>query len=69
VTALNTEMILLLLAGLIVGGFVGAIMRAKSSGSKLANAELTSGLAREDCQAFTSAWQNMGDFITAPTVG
>ena len=39
VTALNTEMILLLLAGLIVGGFIGAIIRAKSSGSKLANAE------------------------------
>jgi len=36
---LNTEMILLLLAGLIVGGFIGAIIRTKSSGSKLANAE------------------------------
>jgi ribonuclease Y len=39
VTALNTEMILLLLAGLIVGGFIGAIIRAKTSGSKFANAE------------------------------
>ncbi len=36
---MNTEMILLLLAGLIVGGFIGAIIRTKSSGSKLANAE------------------------------
>ena len=36
---MNTEMILLLIAGLIVGGFIGAIIRAKSSGSKLANAE------------------------------
>ncbi len=46
---MNTEMILLLLAGLIVGGFVGAIMRAKSSGSKLANAE------REAAQIVESA--------------
>ena len=32
-------MIFLLIAGLVVGGFVGAILRSKSSGSKLANAE------------------------------
>lgn len=49
VTALNTEMILLLLAGLIFGGFVGAVLRAKASGSKLANAE------REAAQIVESA--------------
>lgn len=31
--------IVLAIAGLVVGGFIGAIMRAKASGSKLANAE------------------------------
>jgi len=46
---LNTEMILLLLAGLIFGGFVGAVLRAKASGSKLANAE------REAAQIVESA--------------
>ena len=46
---MNTEMILLTLAGLIVGGFLGAIIRAKSSGSKLANAE------REAAQIVESA--------------
>ncbi len=40
---MNTETILLTLAGLVVGGFVGAIIRAKSSGSKLANAEREAG--------------------------
>ena len=39
--ALKIEMIHIILAigGLVVGGFIGAIMRAKASGSKLANAE------------------------------
>ncbi len=46
---MNTEMILLLLAGLIFGGFVGAVLRAKASGSKLANAE------REAAQIVESA--------------
>ncbi|MEN8687398.1 MAG: Rnase Y domain-containing protein, partial [Desulfuromonadales bacterium] len=31
--------LLLTFAGLIVGGFIGAIMRARASGSKFANAE------------------------------
>ena len=31
--------IVLAIAGLVVGGFIGAVMRAKASGSKLANAE------------------------------
>jgi ribonuclease Y len=40
VTALEIEIaILLIFAGLVVGGLVGAVLRAKSSGSKLANAE------------------------------
>jgi ribonuclease Y len=39
VTALNTEMIIYLVAGLVVGGVIGAVLRSKSSGSKLANAE------------------------------
>jgi hypothetical protein len=39
VTALNTEMIIYLVAGLVVGGVLGAVLRSKSSGSKLANAE------------------------------
>ncbi|MDH3999571.1 MAG: ribonuclease Y [Desulfuromonadales bacterium] len=36
---MNTEMILFLLGGLVVGGFIGSILRAKSSSSRLANAE------------------------------
>ncbi len=40
---------LLIFAGLLVGGFVGAVLRAKSSGSKLANAE------REAAQIVESA--------------
>jgi len=40
VTALKIELTLLLtFTGLIVGGFIGAIMRARASGSKFANAE------------------------------
>ena len=39
VTALNTEMIIYLVAGLVVGGVLGVVLRSKSSGSKLANAE------------------------------
>ena len=36
---MNTEMIIYLIAGLVVGGVIGAVLRSKSSGSKLANAE------------------------------
>jgi len=50
VTALKIELTLLLtFAGVIVGGFIGAIMRAKASGSKFANAE------REAAQIVESA--------------
>jgi len=48
---LQIEMIhiILTIAGLVVGGFIGAVMRAKASGSKLANAE------REAAQIVESA--------------
>ncbi|MDH3809954.1 MAG: Rnase Y domain-containing protein, partial [Desulfuromonadales bacterium] len=36
---MNTEMIIYLVAGLVVGGILGVVLRSKSSGSKLANAE------------------------------
>jgi len=40
VTALKIELaILLTFAGVLVGGFIGAVLRAKSSGSKIAHAE------------------------------
>lgn len=47
---MNTEMLLMAFAGLIVGGLVGAILRAKSSGSKLANAEREAALIVENAK-------------------
>jgi ribonuclease Y len=47
---LNTQLLLMAIAGLVVGGFFGAILRAKSSGSKLANAEREAALIVENAK-------------------